>query len=113
MRNRNLTLALAAAMACALIAAGCGGDETTTSADPAGQIEDVQVPQDAQDAIDQAQDAIDQAPEDLPDSIDEAVQQCIDNVDSSNLPDDQKQSLKDLCQSSGDAAKGGVEDAQK
>ena len=43
---------------------------------------------------------------DLPGSVDEAVQQCIDQADSTGLPEDQVQNLKDLCQSAADAVNG-------
>lgn len=115
MRDKKFLIAVIAIAACGLIAAGCGGDDSSTTADDVTTgLEDltapgdVSVPQDAQDAIDQAQKELEDA--DVPGSIEEAVQQCIDNVDSSGLPDDQKQSLKDLCEAGQDAANNALED---
>ncbi|HKJ36872.1 MAG TPA: hypothetical protein VKA36_09925 [Solirubrobacterales bacterium] len=109
MRNKNLLFALIAVVACGLIAAGCGGDdETTTVEDAQEQLEDVQVPTDADEALENAQEQL----EDAPENIDEAVQQCLDNVESSGLPDDQKDGLRDLCEAGGNAAQDAIDNAE-
>lgn len=95
MRSKPLTLLLALAAASALLALGCGGDGDAVS------LEDVTAP------ADQAREALEGAPE----TIEDAVQQCIDSAESSGLPSDQVDSLKQLCESGGDAAGNALETA--
>jgi len=93
MRKKSIPLLILVVLACGLIAAGCGGDGDSGSI---GDITDIAVPQDAQDALDQARQAIGDAPA--------ALEKCIDAVESSNLPSDQADSLRQLCESGADAA---------
>lgn len=107
MPNKPVLLILVLVLACGLVAAGCGSDDSSDSG--VTSLEDVTVPENAQDAIDEAQQQLEDAEGqigDLPGSVDEAVQQCIDQADSTGLPQDQAQSLKDLCQSAADAVNG-------
>jgi hypothetical protein len=115
MRLRPIFLILIMILAFGFVAAGCGGDDSTsadvTSLDGVTAPEDISVPQDAQDAIDEAQQQLEDAQGqlgDVPENLDEAVQQCIDQAESSGLPSDQAQSLKDLCESAGEAAGGAL-----
>lgn len=104
MRNRNVLFAVIAVLAFGLIAAGCGGDDETTTDGGAAEAttgDGVTVPTDAQEALDEA-----------PENIDEAVQRCLDSADDSGLSDEQIDSLKQLCESGGDAANQALEDAQ-
>jgi division protein CdvB (Snf7/Vps24/ESCRT-III family) len=103
MPTKKLWTAVLVLLAGGLIAAGCGGDNEAT----------VSVPTSAQEAIDKANEALSTASEQatdalqdasIPENIDEQVQQCIDGVEQSNLDEQTKQTLKDACESGGDAA---------
>jgi peptidoglycan hydrolase CwlO-like protein len=107
MRAKPVLLILVLVLAFGLVAAGCGSDDSSDSG--ITSLEDVTVPEDAQDAIDEAEQQLEDAQDqigDLPGSVDEAVQQCIDQADSTGLPEDQIQNLKDLCQSAADSVNG-------
>lgn len=113
MRNRTFLIAAIAVLACGLIAAGCGGDDETTSTDAASALEDastsaettvpgdVSIPEDAQEALDNA-----------PANVDEAVQQCLDSAENSGLSSEQVDNLKQLCESGRDAANQALENAK-
>jgi hypothetical protein len=104
MRNKSLLLVLIAVLAGGLVAAGCGSDDSgdTTAA------EEVTAPQNAEEAVDQAQEALG----DVPETVDEAVKQCIESAEASGLPSDQVDSLKQLCESGGDAANDAIDSAE-
>jgi hypothetical protein len=104
MRTKSLLSVLFVVAICGLVAAGCGDDGDSSST---GEITDIAVPENAQDALDQAEQQL----EDAPETIDQAVQQCIDAAESSNLPGDQVDSLKQLCEDGGDAASQALENA--
>lgn len=109
MRNRKIFIALAAVLALGLIAAGCGGDDESSPADEAQQqLEGAETPTSAEEAQQQAEEALENAPQD----IDEAIQQCLDNVESSGLPDEQKENMRQLCESGGAAANEALENAE-
>jgi uncharacterized protein YgiB involved in biofilm formation len=110
MRRSSVLIALLAVLALGLVAAGCGGDDDETTVPENAQEALDDASQSAQDAIDEANDSAQEALEDAPENIDEAVQQCLDAVDASGIPDDQAQGLKDLCESGGDAAGQALED---
>ena len=93
MRSRSIPLLLSLIVACGLLAAGCGGDGDSNSI---GDITDIVVPDNAQDALDQARQAIEDAPA--------ALERCIDEIESSDLPSDQADALRQLCESGADAA---------
>lgn len=114
MRNRNLLFALLALVACGLIAAGCGDDESTTAEDVTGALEDATIPEITDVSVPDASVPEDakEALENAPENIDEAVQQCLDNAESSGLSDDQVDNLKELCESGGAAANDALENAQ-
>jgi hypothetical protein len=92
MRSRSTALLLSLVLACGLVVAGCGDGDSGSI----GDITDIAVPQNAQDALDQARQAIEDAPT--------ALEKCIDEIESSNLPSDQADSLRQLCESGADAA---------
>ena len=109
MRRNSVLVALLAVLALGLVAAGCGSDDSETTVPESAQEALDDASQSAQDALDEASESAQESLENAPENIDEAVQQCLDAADASGLPDDQVESLKDICQGSGDAASEALE----
>ena len=110
MRNKTFLIAVLTVLAGALIAAGCGSDDSSDSSSAEStSATSTTTPTSVDEAVDQADEAL----KDAPANIDEAVQRCLDGVDESDISDEQKDQLKALCESGRDAAEGSVEGAQE
>ena len=102
---RRLALLFAALLACGLIAAGCGDDNNDDSDDSAATTESAPVdPTPGVDTTSEndttSKDDTTSGSDQTPDSVDEAIQVCKENVQSSagGLSEGLRSDLEDLCE---------------